>query len=228
MSIAVGSGSSGVGNVYVKGGQTTAGNKDGGHVATVAGTGGQTSAGAHVAIRTPRKSGSLLLWQYHLQDSDCKAIKALVHIRARVLSPAKPNQLRGRGGRLCTPAYPGTHAQPGSHVHGDYDESGDMIDMFAGHTLSDDASVTHSSGGEIVAAGLGSAATGGQIVMMGGYGLKTSSGSVTVKRNAGESGVSGGVIVQLGHDEQRQLWIHRHRHWRIHGARQAPSASVCR
>ena len=92
-----------------------------------------------------------------------------------------------------TPAYPGTHAQPGSHVHGTYDESADMIDMLAGHTLSDDGTVTHSSGGEIVvAAGLGTMATGGQIVMMGGYGLSTSSGSVTVKSvNAGHSGVSG-------------------------------------
>ena len=54
VSIAVGSGNSGVGgNVYVKGGQTTADNKDGGHVAIVAGTGGQTSAGAHGARSAP-------------------------------------------------------------------------------------------------------------------------------------------------------------------------------
>ena len=38
------------GNVYVKGGQTTADNKDGGFVAIVAGTGGQTSAGRTVPV----------------------------------------------------------------------------------------------------------------------------------------------------------------------------------
>ena len=49
-----------------------------------------------------------------------------------------------------------------------------MIDIFSGYTLSDDGTVTHSSGGEIVvAAGLGTMATGGQIVLMGGYGLST-------------------------------------------------------
>ena len=99
-----------------------------------------------------------------------------------------------------TPAYPGTHAQPGSHVHGIYDQSADMLDMFAGHTLEDDAATTHSSGGEIViAAGLGTKATGGNVVMMGGYGLSTSSGSVTVKSvNAGYSGVSGELTFSSG------------------------------
>ena len=51
----------------------------------------------------------------------------------------------------------------------------------------------------VVVAGLGTMATGGQIVMMGGYGLSTSSGSVTVKSvNAGHSGVSGELTFSSG------------------------------
>ena len=86
------------------------------------------------------------------------------------------------------------------HVHGVYDESADMADMFAGYTLSDNGAVDHSSGGEVVvAAGLGSAASGGELLVLGGYGLKTSSGSVTVKSvNAGESGVSGELTFSSG------------------------------
>ena len=45
VSVGVGSGNSGIGgNMYMKAGQTWASNKDGGHVAVMGGTGGQTSA----------------------------------------------------------------------------------------------------------------------------------------------------------------------------------------
>ena len=144
--------------------------------------------------------------QYFLTDAHCKSHQAFGGASGAGHDCGAAEQREAQSAKgpwwddYSTPAYPGTHAQPGSHVHGDYDESGDMTDMFAGHTLSDDGDGPHSRGGEIVvAAGLGSAATVGQIVMMGGYGLKTSSGSVTVKSvNAGESGVSGELTFSSG------------------------------
>ncbi|MEC7001164.1 MAG: hypothetical protein VXX04_04920, partial [Actinomycetota bacterium] len=203
ISVAVGSGSSGVGgNVYVKAGQTFAHNKDGGHVAVVAGTGGQSSAGTHGPRNAPGPTTTFtrkVSQQYFMTDANCKSHEAFGGTDGAGHDCGAAEQREAEAGNgpwwddYSTPAYPGTHAQPGSHVHGVYDKSADMTDMFAGYTLTDDGTVTHSSGGEIVvAAGLGTAATGGQVMIMGGYGLETSSGSVTIKSvNAGESGVSG-------------------------------------
>ena len=61
VNIGVGSGNSGIGgNMYVKAGQTWASYKDGGHVAVMAGSGGQTD----FVWDNPSK-------QYHLRDVDC-------------------------------------------------------------------------------------------------------------------------------------------------------------
>ena len=156
ISVKVGSGDTQIGgNAYMVAGQTTANNKDGGHVAIVGGTGGQASAGTHGARTQPGGGERKVSKQYFMTDANCKSHEGFAESGdGHDCTSADQRERASVNGPwwddYSSPAYPGTHAQPGSHVHGTYDESADMIDMFAGHTLSDDTSVTHSSGGEVV------------------------------------------------------------------------------
>ena len=155
ISVAVGSGDSGVGgNVYVKAGQTWADNKDGGHVALIGGTGGQASADGHGLRSAPGPTATFdrkVSDQYHITDANCKADESWGDHDCGAAEIREAQSANGPWwDDYSTPAHSATNAQPGSHVHGDYDNSADMTDMFAGFTLSDDGGSTHSSGGEVV------------------------------------------------------------------------------
>ena len=143
--IRVGSGTTNAGgNMLMRAGQTLTNAKSGGRVTVAAGTGGQASA----TFETDTKYSK----QQHLYYKQTP----LTHDHSG--SPATPRE----SDHVHGPYQQDYHMQH-RYDNSVYDESADMIDMFAGYTLADeDNTDTTATGGDIVvAAGLGLGGTGG-------------------------------------------------------------------